>query len=108
MSTENNPLDSYIVEDNNLSPEIFGEYEYEVEEPESMFPDEGEEEEVEEQEEEDTELVESGETPDIPFDEFAKSWKSAGLLSEDFKLPENKDISSFKEAIFENIYTPLK
>lgn len=106
MSTENNPLDSYTVEDDNLSPEIFGEYEYEVEEPESMFPDEGEEEEVEEQEEE--VIEETEETPDIPFDEFAKSWKSAGLLTEDFKLPEKKDINSFKDAIFENIYTPLK
>ena len=111
MSTEKNPLDSYIVEDTNLSSEVFGEYEYEVEEPESIFTeeqvDEQNDDEVEEQAEEQVEEV-IGETPDIPFAEFAKSWKSAGLLTEDFKLPEKNDINSFKDAIFDNIYTPLK
>lgn len=111
MST--NPLDEFIsVTEENTGLSSFDNYEFEAEEEEGGIFNETEEEEeeaeVEDAQEEEDEVVEAGETPDIPFEEFTNSWKSAGLLSENFKLPETKDIDSFKDAIFNDIYTPLK
>lgn len=65
----------------------------------------------EEEEEAQTDLEDSNDVDnisDIPFAQFTKSWKTAGLLSDSFTLPDKTDISSFKEAIFNDIYTPLK
>lgn len=113
MKTEN-PLDSYLtVGDEDMTPEKFEEFdseEQEIEEDGGIFTDE-QREDFDESDDEEDELIEEQSdesTEDIPFNEFITSWKSSGLLSKDFKLPDKPTITAFKEAIFDDIYKPLK
>lgn len=118
MSNKENLLDSFTVNDDDMTNESFGEYEDDVEEREGGILTDDVREELEEDEPTETEETEETEeeetdeedntSADIPFDEFVNSWKSAGLLSDDFTLPDKPTIKAFKDAVFDNIYKPLK